>query len=438
MPGINKTFAVATLGCKVNQYESSVITGMFEKRGYQAVEFGQQADIYLINTCTVTHLSDRKSRQLIRRAVRTNPNALVIVTGCYAQTSPSEIMAIEGVGLVVGTVDRDKIIDFAEKAQGSTVVLNCVRELNQNIKFEEMPAQVVTGRERAFLKIEEGCSNYCSYCIVPFARGPQRSRSFKDSLNQAKNLVGAGFKEIVLTGIHLGSYGRDLGGEASLNSLINSIIKIPGLARLRVSSLEPMDITPDLIDTVASQKIICHHLHIPLQSGDDKVLENMRRNYSINDYRRVIKQIREKIPGIALTTDVMVGFPGETDQQFCNTCEIIREISFSRLHVFKYSRRRGTPAAEFDNQIHPSVKEKRSNILLAISRELARDFASLHLGTVQEVLVEGPNNKKSGFDEGLTDNYQRVLFPSVFNKRGEIVNVKIESLQGENLSGTII
>ncbi|HAU31890.1 MAG TPA: tRNA (N(6)-L-threonylcarbamoyladenosine(37)-C(2))-methylthiotransferase MtaB [Desulfotomaculum sp.] len=435
---MNKTFAVATLGCKVNQYESSVITGMFENRGYQAVEFGQQADIYLINTCTVTHLSDRKSRQLIRRAVRANPNALVIVTGCYAQTSPNEILAIEGVNLVVGTVDRDKIVDFAEKAQGSTVVLNYVREIDQNIKFKELPAQVVTGRERAFLKIEEGCSNYCSYCIVPFARGPQRSRSFKDSLNQAKNLVEAGFKEIVLTGIHLGSYGSDLGSETNLNSLINSIIKIPGLSRLRLSSLEPMDITPALIDTIASQKGICHHLHIPLQSGDDQVLKNMRRNYSINEYKRVIKQIRERIPGIALTTDVMVGFPGETDQQFYNTCNLIKEISFSRLHVFKYSRRRGTPAAEFDFQIHPSVKEERSNILLALSRKLARDYASLHLGTIQEVLVEGSYNKKSGFDEGLTDNYQRVLFPSVFNKRGEIVNVKIESLQGENLSGTIV
>jgi len=435
---IKKTFAVATLGCKVNQYESSVITGMFENRGYQAVDFDQRADIYLINTCTVTHLSDRKSRQLIRRAVRTNPDALVIVTGCYAQTSPDKIMAIEGVNLVLGTSDRDKIIDFTEKAQGSTVVLNCVRKFDRNIKFEELPAQVVTGRERAFLKIEEGCSNYCSYCIVPYARGPQRSRSFKDSFNQAENLVREGFKEIVLTGIHLGSYGRDLGGGANLNSLINSIIKIPGLARLRISSLEPMDITPDLIDTIASQKAICRHLHIPLQSGDDQILVNMRRNYSVNDYRRVIKQIREKIPRIALTTDVMVGFPGETDQQFCNTCNVIREISFSRLHVFKYSRRGGTPAAEFDNQIHPSVKEERSNILLAISRELARDYASLHLGTIQEVLVEGPYSKKSGFDEGLTDNYLRVLFPAVIDKRGKIVNVKIERLQGENLSGTII
>ncbi len=435
---INKTFAVATLGCKVNQYESSVITGMFENRGYQAVQFGQKADIYLINTCTVTHLSDRKSRQLIRRAVRTNPNALVVVTGCYAQTSPSEIMAIEGVNLVVGTVNRDKIVDFAENAHGSSVVLNCVRKMDQNIKFEELPSQVVTGRERAFLKIEEGCSNYCSYCIVPYARGPQRSRSFEDSLNQAKDLVQAGFKEIVLTGIHLGSYGRDLGGEVNLNSLIKSIINIPGLTRLRISSLESMDITTDLIDTIAFQKGICRHLHIPLQSGDDKILESMRRNYNINDYKQIIKKIREKIPGIALTTDVMVGFPGETDQQFCNTCDVIREISFSRLHVFKYSRRRGTPAAEFEHQIDPSIKEERSNILLAISRELSRDYAAPYVGTVQEVLVEGSYNKMTGFDEGLTDHYQRVLFPTVLNKRGEIVNVKIESLQGENLSGTII
>jgi len=229
-----------------------------------------------------------------------------------------------------------------------------------------------------------------------------------------------------------------LGGEVNLNSLIKSIINIPGLTRLRISSLESMDITTDLIDTIAFQKGICRHLHIPLQSGDDKILESMRRNYNINDYKQIIKKIREKIPGIALTTDVMVGFPGETDQQFCNTCDVIREISFSRLHVFKYSRRRGTPAAEFEHQIDPSIKEERSNILLAISRELSRDYAAPYVGTVQEVLVEGSYNKMTGFDEGLTDHYQRVLFPTVLNKRGEIVNVKIESLQGENLSGTII
>lgn len=430
---------MATLGCKVNQYESAVLTGMFQNRGYWVVDFNQRADVCLINTCTVTHLGDRKSRQLIRRVIRNNPEALVVVTGCYAQTSSDEVMAIEGVDLVVGTQDRARIVDLVEMAGQQSGPINAVRDVFKNTKFEELPAPVVTERVRAFLKIQEGCSNYCAYCIVPYARGPLKSRAFEDALAEAGSLVAMGFKEIVVTGIHIGAYGQDLGEKGNLTALLDSLAKLPGLARLRVSSIEPMDITSELIEVMVAHEKICRHLHIPLQSGDDEVLKKMRRHYTVNDFRQLVRAIRRKIPDLALTTDVIVGFPGETDEQFYNTYRFVQEIAFARLHVFKYSPRRGTPAAEFSSQIPPPVKEERSKRLLVLGRKLAYFFALRQLGCRVQVLVEGPSGQHAGFYEGLTDDYLRVFFPSSsFNLRGELVTVLIEELQGTALKGTII
>lgn len=431
---------MATLGCKVNQYESAVLAGMFQNRGYGVVDFGQRADVYLINTCTVTHLGDRKSRQLIRRAIRNNPDALVVVTGCYAQTSSEEVMAIEGVDLVVGTQDRAKIVELVEMAGRRSGPINAVRDVSESTKFEELPAPVVTERTRAFLKIQEGCSNYCAYCIVPYARGPLKSRALEDALAEAGFLVAAGFKEIVVTGIHIGAYGQDLERKENLAALLDSLAELPGLIRLRVSSIEPMDITPELIEVAAAHEKICRHLHIPLQSGDDGVLKKMRRHYTVNDFRQLVRAIRRKIPDLALTTDVIAGFPGETEEQFCNTYRFVREMAFARLHVFKYSPRRGTPAAEFPGQIPPPVKEERSKRLLALGREMAYYFALRHLGCRVQVLVEGPSGQHAGFYEGLTGDYLRVIFPSPFSSdlRGELVTVMIEGVQGTALKGTII
>lgn len=431
---------MATLGCKVNQYESTVLAGMFQNRGYRVVDFGRRADVYLVNTCTVTHLGDRKSRQLIRRAVRNNPDALVVVTGCYAQTSSDEVMAIEGVDLVVGTQDKAKIVDLVEIAGRQAGPVNAVRDVLENTGFEELPATVVTGRTRAFLKIQEGCSNYCAYCIVPYARGPLKSRAKKDVLAEAGSLVAMGFKEIVVTGIHIGAYGQDLKRKENLADLLDLLAKLPGLARLRVSSIEPMDITPKLIEVVATHENICRHLHIPLQSGDDSVLKKMRRHYTVDDFRQLVRIIRKEIPDLALTTDVIVGFPGETDEQFCNTYRFVREMAFAKLHVFKYSLRRGTPAAEFSDQIPPPVKEERSKRLLALNRELARLFALRHLGLKVQVLVESPSGQHAGFYEGLTGDYLRVIFPypSSLDLRGELITMMIEGLQGTALKGTII
>ena len=412
---------------------------MFQNRGYRVVDFDQGADVYLINTCTVTHLGDRKSRQLIRRTIRNNPDALVVVTGCYAQTSSGEVMAIEGVDLVVGTQDRARIVDLVEMAGQQSSPINAVRDVFENTRFEELPAPVVTERVRAFLKIQEGCSNYCAYCIVPYARGPLKSRAFEDALAEAGSLVAMGFKEIVVTGIHIGAYGQDLGEKGNLTALLDSLAKLPGLARLRVSSIEPMDITSELIEVMVAHEKICRHLHIPLQSGDDEVLKKMRRHYTVNDFRQLVRAIRRKIPDLALTTDVIVGFPGETDEQFYNTYRFVQEIAFARLHVFKYSPRRGTPAAEFSSQIPPPVKEERSKRLLVLGRKLAYFFALRQLGCRVQVLVEGPSGQHAGFYEGLTGDYLRVFFPSSsFNLRGELVTVLIEELQGAALKGTII
>ena len=304
-----KKIAVHTLGCKVNQYESAALEGMFRERGYQVVHFSEQADVYLINTCTVTHLGDRKSRQLIRRAARTNPGALVVVTGCYAQTSPGEVAALPEVDLVVGLGDRGNLVDLVEsawKGQGTEIL---VRDISGFREFEELPPPVEQGRVRAFLKIQEGCDSYCAYCIVPHARGPLRSRPPASVMAEAHLLLDQGYREIVLTGIHTGAYGRDLPGDMGLAGLVQQLLALPGLLRLRLSSVEPNDITLELISTLASSKVVCPHLHIPLQSGDDTVLRRMGRNYTGGEFARLVQVIKSNIPGIAITGDLIVGFP---------------------------------------------------------------------------------------------------------------------------------
>jgi len=434
-----KRVTVYTLGCKVNQYESAVLAGLFRERGYRVVDFTDEADIYIINTCTVTHLGDRKSRQLIRRAARTNPDALIAVTGCYAQTSPGEVLEIPGVDLVVGTRDRTRLVDLVEAAvKGKDLPLNAVTEYQAGDEFEEIPTLPYQDRVRAFLKIQEGCSNFCTYCIVPHARGPLRSRRPEKVIEAARAMVAAGFKEIVLTGIHSGAYGRDLVGGLTLAGLVRDLAGIPGLVRLRLSSIEPNDITPELVEVISGSKIFCRHLHVPLQSGDDWVLERMGRRYTTWDYFRLVEVLRENIPGLGLTTDVMVGFPGETEDNFTNTCRFAKKVSFSGLHVFKYSRRKGTPAAEFGDQVDPRTKEERSCELIQLGGKLSARFASQYLGLELDVLVEQPFQDDKELYEGLTGNYIKIVFPGNEQLRGEMVKVKAERLRGTVLEGEIV
>jgi threonylcarbamoyladenosine tRNA methylthiotransferase MtaB len=433
-----KKVAVHTLGCKVNQYESAALEGMFRERGYQVVDFSDAADVYLINTCTVTHLGDRKSRQLIRRAARTNPGALVVVTGCYAQTSPGEVAALPEVDLVVGLGDRGHLVDLVEsavKGPGSEVL---VRDISGAREFEELPPPVEQGRVRAFLKIQEGCDSYCAYCIVPHARGPLRSRPPAGVLAEARFLLGRGYREIVLTGIHTGAYGRDLPGDPGLAGLVEQLLTLPGLLRLRLSSVEPNDITPELIYILSGSKVACPHLHIPLQSGDDTVLRRMGRNYTAGEFARLTQVIRANIPGIAITGDVIVGFPGETREQFANTRRLVNKVAFAGLHVFKYSPRRGTPAAGWPDQVDPAEKEERSRELINIGRELARSYVSRHVGRQLEVLVEQPARERKGWLEGHTGNYLRVIFPGDISLRNTLVNVLAGRQVDERLEGRII
>ncbi len=433
-----KKVAICTLGCKVNQYESASLAGLFRERGYLIVDFRNKADIYIINTCTVTHLGDRKSRQLIRRSVRANPGAVIAVTGCYAQTSPVEILKIPGVDLVIGTRDRSKLVDLVESTVKGQDPVNAVSEYRLGDEFEEIPSVPIQGRARVFLKIQEGCRNFCTYCIVPYARGPLRSRRPEKVIEAARKMVADGFKEIVLTGIHTGAYGRDLSEGLNLAGLLRSLADIPSLLRLRLSSIEPNDITPELVETLAGSKTFCRHLHVPLQSGDDRILARMGRRYSVWEYTRLAEVLRENIPGLGLTTDVMVGFPGESEENFENTCRFIEEISFSGLHVFKFSPRRGTPAAQFGEQIEPRAKEERSRKLIQMGDRLAARFASAHVGRELDILVEQPYPGDDKMYEGLTDNYIKVVFPGHKDLRGKMVKVKAEKLQGTFLKGRIV
>ncbi len=433
-----KRVAIYTLGCKVNQYESAVLAGIFQERGYRVVNFSEVADVYVINTCTVTHQADRKSRQVIRRAARTNPGALIAVTGCYAQTSPNGALNIPEVDLILGTKGRARLVDLIESVKKGKNFKNAVSEYVAGDEFEEIPATPLQERSRAFLKVQEGCRNYCTYCIVPYARGPLRSRKPKKVIEAARQMIAAGFKEIVITGIRTGAYGQDLSGAVTLAGLMRRLSGLPGLARLRLSSVEPNDITYELVETLSGSEVFCRHLHVPLQSGDDDILNRMGRRYNTGDYCRLVELLRENLPDLGLTTDVMVGFPGETENNFLNTYKFIEDISFSGLHVFKFSPRLGTPAARFGDQIERRVKDARSRSLIRLGQLLSAQFASLHQGKVLDVLVERRFRDEGTLYEGLSGNYVRVVFPGCEDLRGKIVKVKATRTKGAFLEGDII
>lgn len=445
-----RTVAFPTLGCKVNQSESDSLAGLFRERGYQVVEPDAVADVYVINTCTVTHLGDRKSRQLIRRIVRNHPDALVVVAGCYAQVAPREIAEIPGVDLVVGTHGRSRIPELVETLidKDKERPLNQVDEISCQTEFEELPVNSRSVRTRAFLKIQEGCNQYCTYCIVPYARGPLRSLPPDRVLAELQRLVQAGFKEIVLTGIHTCAYGLDLGTGFSLNRLLERIGReVPDLPRLRLSSIEPGRITEALVETIAKTPMCCPHFHIPLQSGDDGVLRRMGRPYTSEDYVRVIGLVRRQLPEAAITTDMIVGFPGETDQEFANSLALAETIGFSRIHVFKYSPRKGTPAAAYPDQVAPPVKEERSRRLMQLAAELAKKYSRRFIGKTVNVLVEeelqpAPAGGRAEAGEkwyrGLSSNYLDVAFPCRFpGITGEFVPVVVDSAAADRVTGRV-
>ncbi len=429
------TVAFHTLGCKVNQTETAALQNLFESVGYRTVPFSAPADVYIINTCTVTHLGDRKSRQIIRRARRINADAVIVVTGCYAQVSADDVMAIPEVDIVVGTHAREKLPELVLEAK-ETGRFSSVKPIDEKTGFESLPAAQTGSRTRAFLKIQEGCRQYCSYCIVPYARGPLHSRHLDDALAEAQRLAESGFRELVLTGVHLGSYGVDLPGNIALSDLISRISPLQGIERIRISSIEPTEITPDLVETIMQHKKVCRHLHIPLQSGDDQILRRMNRKYDSGEFLYLMHWLRAQIPEIALTTDIMVGFPGETEEHFANSVRLIEKIGFSRLHIFKYSPRKGTPAAKFPDQVPPSIKEERARHLAQLGDELAASYRERFFGKTVGVLFE----EKAGRGKlaGLTEHYIRVAVKAPESLLGELIQVEITANGKNELAGEII
>ena len=399
-----------TLGCKVNQTESEAMAQLFREAKYQVVDASEAVEVVVVNTCTVTNMGDSKSRRVIRRMIREHPESIVVVMGCYAQTAPGEILGIEGVDLVLGTQDRLKILDWIERVKAERKPLNAVHGIWEAEDFEELPQLSEEHRTRAFLKIQEGCNQFCTYCIIPYARGPLRSRLPENALAEARRLVEAGYPEIVLTGIHTGYYGQDLGEEWNLARLVRELVKIPELHRLRLSSIEPMEYTSELIESIVSSDKVCPHLHMPLQSGSDKVLARMRRPYALNEYRDLLERLHQQMPNLAVTTDVIVGFPGETEEDHAATLEFVKSCGFSAIHVFPYSKRKGTPAANYPDQVLKKLKEQRVKDLLAVAQVSQETFIRRFLGKPVEVLIEwiDPN----GCAIGHTPHYIQVQIPS--------------------------
>lgn len=419
--------AFHTLGCKVNHYETEAIWQLFREAGYDRTDFEKQADVYVINTCTVTNTGDKKSRQVIRRAVRQNPDAVICVTGCYAQTSPAEIMAIPGVDIVVGTQDRTKLLGLIDEYRTERQPINAVRNIMKNRVYEELDVPAFTDRTRASLKIQEGCNNFCTFCIIPWARGLMRSRDPEEVIRQAQQLVDAGYLEIVLTGIHTGGYGEDL-KDYNLARLLRDLeTKVTGLKRLRISSIEASQLTDEVIDVLRNSSKIVRHLHIPIQSGSNTVLKRMRRKYTMEFFAERLDRLREALPQLAITSDVIVGFPGETEEEFMDTYNFIRDHRFSELHVFPYSKRTGTPAARMEDQIDEEVKNERVHRLLELNDQLAKEYAADFEDEVLEVIPEEKYklDPESGLYEGYTDNYLKVVFPADESMVGKIVKVKI-------------
>ncbi|WIF94804.1 tRNA (N(6)-L-threonylcarbamoyladenosine(37)-C(2))-methylthiotransferase MtaB [Caminicella sporogenes] len=433
-----KTVAFYTLGCKVNQYDTEAMAELFEKRGYKVVDSHEFADIYVINTCTVTNLSDRKSRQFIRRAKKKNPKAKIVVAGCYAQTASEEVLKIEGVNLVIGTNKRNEIVELIE-AIDIDEKANHVDNIMKIDEFEELSIEKIKGKTRAFLKIQEGCNQFCSYCIIPYARGPVRSRKFENIISEVKRLSNNGFKEIVLTGIHIASYGKDL-KDKNLIDVIKAVHDVEGIERIRLSSVEPNLITEKFIEEIKLLPKFCNHLHLSLQSGCDETLKRMSRKYTTEEYRNIVLNLRKAIPDIAITTDIIVGFPGETDEEFNTTCKFVKEINFSQIHVFKYSPRKGTPAAKFKNQVHPNIKNLRSEKMIKIADDLMLKYRKRFIDKTLDVLFEdrvNVNNDKN-IITGLTTNYINVAVEGNEDFVGKIIPVKLKKIKKDVIIGEII
>ena len=429
-----KTVFFFTLGCKVNQYESEAMEKLFFAAGYELAENVSKADVVVVNTCAVTALSTQKSRQMIRRFIRLNPDALIVVIGCYAQNSPEEISQIDGVDVIIGTSERTKIVELVEKslANRNEKILR-VTDVENISEFEELPH--TPQRTRAFLKIEDGCNNFCSYCIIPYVRGRVRSRSLESIRVECEELAAAGYREIVLTGIHIGAYGCDFKNKITLVDAIKTVLDAANPFRLRLGSIESTEMSDALIDLMKNDSRICNHVHLPLQSGCDEILKAMRRPYTVKNFAALTERLVKEIPDISIGTDLIAGFPGESDKNFDETLDFIKSQPFSKIHVFPFSSREGTVAASMPNHVDAQIKKVRVARALEISAAKEKTFAEKLIGKTVEIIAETEEN---GFIDGLTKNYVRVYVPvNPQIKSGDIIKVTAEKFIGSMLCGKV-
>jgi len=419
-----KSVTICTLGCKVNAYESEAVLEQFVQKGYEITDFDCVSNVYIINTCTVTHLGDRKSRQMIRRTKQLNPDSVLVVMGCYAQTAPEEIAQIPEVDIILGTGDKGRTAEVVETFLLERKKMCLVSDIGEKQEFEELSVTSYEGKSRAFLKVQDGCNNFCSYCIIPYARGRIRSRSIENCVAEAKRLCENGFSEIVLVGIHLASYGKERGGPYLID-LLSVLHEIEGIKRIRMGSLEPTLFDDAFTEKVAALPKICKHFHLSLQSGCDETLARMNRKYTIADYARAVNNIRALMPDAAITTDIMTGFPGETDEEFAKTQQFVESIHFADAHIFKYSVRKGTKAEKMGGQVSAEKKEIRSQSLIALTKASKQQFVTNHKGKTVQVLFEQQHKGATGIYEGKTDNYITVLVKSDTDICGTFCPVRI-------------
>jgi threonylcarbamoyladenosine tRNA methylthiotransferase MtaB len=435
---MSKLFKIITLGCRVNQYESAFIEESLLRRGCKKAGPEKKADLVIVNGCIVTSTASYQTRQAIRRGIRENPRALTAVVGCYGQVFPEELVGIEGLDLIAGNREKSSLPEMLLHTTRQTQPVILREGFENSHPFEHLPVTRFRGRTRALLKIQDGCESFCSYCIVPHARGPQRSLEPHKAIGLLREMERNGHKEVVLTGIHLGTYGADLGNGIGLHHLLGEIGSNRSQIRVRLSSLEPTEIGSDLIEFIASHDWMCRHFHISLQSGDNTVLRNMNRRYRVKEFTDLIDYIYHHIPYVSLGVDVLVGFPGETEKAFHATFELLRGLPIAYLHVFPYSKREGTPAVHLPDQLHPKIIKERAGLMRRLDKEKRRLFRTSLVGETFQVLTEGWAPKQKGLASGLSDNYLRFTFPLREPRINELIRVRAVGINDHGMVGAAV
>ena len=437
---MKKKVALHNLGCKVNAYEVEAMQQLLENAGYETVPFEEGADVYVINTCTVTNIADRKSRQMLHKAKKMNPDAIVVATGCYAQADTEKLKEDTAVDLILGNNQKTQIVEALEEYEKEHAKQVQVIEINHTKEYEELSISSTAEHVRAYIKVQDGCNQFCTYCIIPFARGRVRSRKIEEVLSEVETLAAKGYKEVVLTGIHLSSYGVDFPKEEreSLLSLIQAVSRVEGISRIRLGSLEPRIITEEFLEGIVKTGKVCPHFHLSLQSGCNKTLKNMNRRYSAQEYAEKCELIRKFYPAPALTTDVIVGFPQETEEDFEDTLDVVRKVKFEQVYMFIYSRRTGTPGDKMENQVPDDVKHKRFDRLKALVENQIEKRNKEYVGTIQKILVEGRSKTNENTYTGRTDSNKVVIFEGKEENIGKVVDVEITSEHMWYLKGAIV